>query len=364
VRAENEMRRYAPTSLLVSAVVRLAVDARDLASDTRGIGRYMRAILRRLVKREDLDVTLLVFAPFAFRRRKALREALGSDRFDIATQPKCAEVVWHPANGTFFASRARSVATIHDAVPFRFPVPDRGLRARQQTPFLRSVREAKRIIAVSEFDRSEIEEIFGVPTDRIEVIYHGVEPFFGPGAPEQNLPPPLRARPYFLFVGDPEAEPRKNFALLQEAYRDAFPETERPALVVVGAARSIEGVFSAGISRSDAAGQGDAFLRDLYRGALALCMPSYYETFGMPMIEAMACGTPVVASQASCLPEIGSDAALFAPPNDASAWSTVLRRIANDEPLRARLSRAAVNRAGLFDWDESARRHAEIFARQ
>jgi glycosyltransferase involved in cell wall biosynthesis len=339
----------------------LAVDARDLASDTRGIGRYTRAILRRLAERSDIHLTLLVFGPLAGLRRAKLRATLGSDRFAVSSRPGRCDVLWSPANGTFFSGHGRSVVTIHDTVPFRFPDPDRKRRDHQQAPFLRSVRTAERIIAVSYFDRDEVVEVFALAPDRIDVIYHGVDPFFSPGTPE-GIEPQLHS-PYFLFVGDPLGEPRKNFQLLYEAYRRAF-DGPAPPLVVVGPTDpNLTGVYYAGLAAGDAAGSGDVRLRSLYRGALALCIPSYYETFGMPLAEAMACGTPTLASRASCLPEIGGDAALYAPPHDVQSWSDALSRIAQDASLREKLRAAGIARAKEYSWDESARRHAEVFFR-
>jgi glycosyltransferase involved in cell wall biosynthesis len=103
-------------------------------------------------------------------------------------------------------------------------------------------------------------------------------------------------------------------------------------------------------------------LRACYRAAIALVIPSYHETFGMPMLEAMACGTPVVASNAGSLPEVGGDAALYAPADGAEAWTAALRRIAGDVQLRDRLRVAGLARAKQFSWDESARRHLALFA--
>ncbi len=342
-------------------MLRLCVDARDIASDTRGIGRYARAILRRLVERDDIELTLLVHGPFPARHRAKLRATLGSDRFGLSSRTSRCEVVWHPANGTFFAGGSHSVATIHDAVPFRFPHPDRKQRERQQAPFLRSVQSAQRIIAVSNFDRNELVDVFSLPPDRIEVIYHGVDSFFSPGSSAQTQPE--LAAPYLLFVGDPLGEPRKNFAMLYEAYRRAF-RANAPPLVVIGPTDpKLDGVHYAGLAAGDASGSGDAHLRSFYRGALALCVPSYYETFGMPLAEAMACGTPVIASQAGCLPEIGGDAALYAAPHDVEAWSAALQEIAQNAPLRERLRAAGLEHVRRYTWDESARRHAEVFKR-
>jgi len=342
--------------------LRLAVDARVIAEDTRGIGRYARAVLRRLVERDDVALTLLADAPFAWRRRGAYARALGSRAFAVRPAvPSDADVVWHPANGTFFFSPQPSVATIHDAVPFRYPDPDPARREHAQTPFLRSASSAARVIAVSRFGRGEVHALLGVPLERIEVIEHGVEPSFSPGAAEP-LPARLRGLAFLLFVGDPIGEPRKNFPLLYDAYRRAWPSDDGPALAVAGPRDpAVPGVVYIGNLRDDLTAGGDESLRACYRGALALTLPSYHETFGMPMLEAMACGTPVVAAQGSCLPEIGGDAALYAPPDDAPAWADALRPIVGDEALRQRLRAAGIERARGFTWERSARRHLELF---
>ncbi|MFN2448994.1 MAG: glycosyltransferase family 4 protein [Candidatus Baltobacteraceae bacterium] len=341
-------------------MVRLAVDARDLASDTRGIGRYARAILPRLAKRDDIDLTLLVYGPAVLAQRAKLAAALDSQKFRLASRAFGCDVLWHPANGTFFSPTAANVVTIHDAGPFRFPEKHARKRKHEQEPFLRSARQAQRVIAVSHFDRQELLDVLHIPPSRIEVIYHGVDAIFSPGEPQTGLPREL-SEPYFIFVGDPLAELRKNFALLYEAYRRAFdPAAPRPRLVVLRPVRpSMDGVFYAGPPAGG--GPDDAHLRDLYRGALALCIPSLYEGFGMPLLEAMACGTPVISSQASCLPEIAGDAALYAPADDAQAWSAALQRVANDRDLRMTLRAKGIEHVRQFSWERSAQRHAEIF---
>jgi glycosyltransferase involved in cell wall biosynthesis len=343
--------------------LRLAVDARVVVEDTRGIGRYARAILRRFAARDDVELTFVAGGPFAFRHRGAYARALGSERFAIASRvPHNADLMWHPANGTFVSSHVPTVATIHDAVPFRYPDPDAKRRAHAQTPFERSARTAVRIIAVSNFGRDEIGAVFGIPRDRIDVIYHGVEPSFSPG-PATPLPPGITEGRYVLFVGDPIGEPRKNFPMLYGAYRRAWPDGRpAPALVVAGArAPELPGVVHAGNLGDDLTASTNERLRALYRGAIALALASYHETFGMPMIEAMACGTPVIASDASCLPEIGDGAAYYVPPADEAAWAGALQTIAADAGMRERLRIAGLDRATHFDWDESARRHFDLF---
>src|SRR5271163_1847261 len=125
----NTTRGFAAAGEYRSMPLRLAVDARVAVEDTRGIGRYARAILRRLIARDDIELTLLARGPFAFRHRGAYERALGSDRFALRAGPGNAVLVWHPANGTFFDTKLPSVVTIHDAVPFRYPDPDAKRRA-------------------------------------------------------------------------------------------------------------------------------------------------------------------------------------------------------------------------------------------
>jgi glycosyltransferase involved in cell wall biosynthesis len=343
--------------------LRLAVDARVVVEDTRGIGRYARAILRRLAAGGDVDLTFLARGPFASWQRTAYTWALGSNNFTMRSNASDADVIWHPANGTFFASKLPSVVTIHDAVPFRYPIADAKGRAHAQEPFLRSARTAAHVIAVSEFGRGEVHELLGVPLERMTTIYHGVEASFAPGE-ALPLPAGIQAGGYLLFVGDPIGELRKNFTLLYEAYRRAWPDGDGPRLVVAGPrAPAFPGVVHAGNLNDDLRSATNEGLRALYRGAVALTMASYHETFGMPMLEAMACGTPVLASDASCLPEIAGAAALYAPPDDAGAWSANLRAIAGDPALRDRLRDAGLARAAAFSWETSTRAHVELFAR-
>ena len=322
----------------------VAVDAHDLLRDRRGIGVYLRAILARFVQRDDLRLTLIVRELFPGRHAAAFARALGSDRFALASRvPRAADVSWHPWNGTFARTGRRpSVATIHDVVPFAYPAPEKRVRARRQAPFLRSAR-ATRVITDSAFSRAEIERYLAVPAERIAVVPLAADPRFCPGDPV-DLPEALRDRPYVLTVGANDA--RKNIATLAAAHRRVFPDGEVELACVTGDAPA--GTIELRDVRFGT-------LRDLYRGALAFAMPSIYEGFGIPPLEAMRCGTPVIASRAASLPEVCGDAALYVnEPESVDAWARALRVLTDDGALQAALRARGTERAATFSWNATA----------
>jgi glycosyltransferase involved in cell wall biosynthesis len=180
-------------------------------------------------------------------------------------------------------------------------------------------------------------------------------------------------RPYCLFVGN--LEPRKNLPRLIEAFgllrRHGLAPADLPQLVLAGT----RGWLSSGIFRA-AAGQGleapdivftgyvpPADLPALYAGAACFVFPSLYEGFGLPVLEAMACGTPVVASTASSLPEVAGDAALLVDPHDVEGLAGALRRLWGDAELRADLRERGLQRATLYSWERTARLTLDVYER-
>ena len=337
-----------------SAALRLAVDARDLARDHRGLGRYARAILRRFARRSDVELTLVVRWGMPWSVRRSLAAALGSANFEIASRtPRSSALVWHPWNGIFLRGGPPEVATIADLAPFRFPASDAARRNHQQAPFRNAIARAKQIITLSESSKRDLIELLAASPERVAVTHLGVDETFSPGRPE-NLPLALRARPYFFFVGDPH-ETRKNFALLYRAFSRAWPRGDGPSLAVLCARNpGLRGVVHLTLDTEDVHNTVNTRLRSLYRGALATTVPALYEGFGLPAIESMACGTPVVASLASSLPEIAGDAALLVNPNDESAWMEALQRIAADRSLRDSLQERGLQNARRFTWEACA----------
>lgn len=332
----------------------LAIDARNLASDHRGLGRYARAVTRELGARDDFEIVLMMGTVIPALSISKLRKALGPHtRFRVSRGvERRARASWHPWNGIFMPGRAPAVVTIADVAPFRYPAADPVQRAHQQKPFVDAAGKAAHVITISQAAANDIHDYLGVDAARITVTYLGADPLFTPGAPE-SLPEALRGHEYLLFVGDTR-EVRKNFAALQSAFGQAWPAGGGPLLAVVGAGAP-ESPQIVPIRPAD-----DAALRDLYRGAIATCVPSRYEGFGMPVIESMACGTPVLSSNSSSLPEAAGDAAILLDPLDTSAWAEALHRITLDWALRETLREKGLAHAARFRWHRCAQETANV----
>jgi glycosyltransferase involved in cell wall biosynthesis len=323
------------------SLVHVAVDAHNLARDDRGIGRYARSILVRALERPGFRWTFVVRN--IWPRRAPISRALGGARVRVTSQiPHDTDVVWSPWNGTFLKTEKPSVATIHDAAPFAYPAADARTREIEQAPFRKTAQSARKILVQSAFTASEVERWLGVEPERIVVTPLGADAIFHAGA-AGPLPEGVRDRPYILHVGSHDV--RKNSATLAAAYSRAFPGgnvalayTRPPPLLPNGAL-----VVDAPDDRSLAA---------LYRGAALVVVPSICEGFGLPLLEALACGAPVLASRAGALPAIGGEAvAWIDDPLDVDAWVGAMRGLIAGDAERARLAALGPSRAALFSWE-------------
>jgi glycosyltransferase involved in cell wall biosynthesis len=251
-----------------------------------------------------------------------------------------------------------TVITVHDLAIFRHPewFPGRQpLSTRLVIP--RSLDRADVIVAVSETTARDIEDLFGVPPERIEVVPHGVSSRYHPMSAEDLAAARAKLRlpeRFILFVGT--IEPRKNLSTLLAAWAML---RDRPDLVIVGAWGWRYEEIKAQIGRlgdkvHHVEGLDPAELPAVYNLARALAHPAWYEGFGLPPLEAMACGTPVVVSDRSSLPELVGDAGLIAAADDPDAWRRALETVIEDADVAAGMRRRGILRAAQFSWGRSA----------
>jgi glycosyltransferase involved in cell wall biosynthesis len=267
--------------------------------------------------------------------------------------------------------RIRSVFTLHDLI-FRFD-PGSHLplnRIYLNTMMPRFLRAADAVIAVSECSKRDAVRLYGTPAEKIHVIPEGVDARFKPV--ENPQVEPVRdkyhlPKRFALSVGT--LEPRKNYPILFEALASLRERgLEMWPLVIVGKPGWLyEPIYR----RVTELGLQDVvcftgFVSDdelpaLYNAATLLALPSRYEGFGLPVVEAMACGTPVVCSNTSSLPEVAGQAALLVPPEDVQGWAEAITRLWNDDALLAQMRERGFAQAARFTWEHAARKTIEVY---
>jgi glycosyltransferase involved in cell wall biosynthesis len=347
----------------MSAPFVVAVEASRLARERRGIGREVWALLPRLLQqREDLRLVLLVRRSRDEEEIATRLAALGAPVDRVSFHPRwridrCkADLFWYPWNVALPAPRRGIVvATIQDVAPLVLPDPRRrkllkNLRWKRRYRF--TAKRATLLIAISQFTRDETHRVLGVPTSRMRVTLLAADDLVVPSA-ERDAEALARLgvrSPYVLAVG--AADRRKNLGLLERAMPRVVATNPDAALVLAGPRRS---------AVADPAWQrtlgfvSDDDLVTLYRCARALIAPSSYEGFGLPPLEAMELGTPVIAARASSLPEVGGTAAVYVGQDDDAALATEIRRVLDDDAHRAALSAACLAQSRCFSWDATAR---------
>jgi glycosyltransferase involved in cell wall biosynthesis len=337
----------------------IAVNARVIAFARGGQQRVTEEILRRLPDAEAI-------APAT-----PLGGAKGHlwEQFVLPTKLK-GRVLWSPsATGPLIVRR--QVLTLHDVAyldaPEFFSASFRRAYAIL-TPLL--ARRVAALVTVSEFSRQRIAARLGLAAERIRVIENGVSDTFRAHAPEEiaatRAALDLPAR--YLLV-QATSDRRKNLARLAQAWSRALPVLPEDLMLVVTGHRGRSHVFGEGpevdegLFRARFLGfVAEEHLGPLTAGAEAFLFPSLYEGFGLPVIEAMACGTPVMTSNVTSLPEVAGDAALLIDPTDVDAIAAAIVRIASDGELRENLKRRGEARARLFSWDRAAEKYARLFA--
>ena len=349
---------------MTSALV-VAVEASRLAQERRGIGREVWALLPRLLRqRPALRLVLLIRrAPDAdaVRRRLAELEA-PLDRVSFARLGHLsrvqADLFWYPWNVSLPAPRRGVVvATIQDVAPLVLPDPRRrkflkNLRWRRRYGF--TAKRADLLLAISRFTRDEVHRVLGVPLERMRVTLLAAD--------DLRIPPIERdaealtrlgvTAPFVLAVG--AADRRKNLGLLERAMPRVAESFPQATLVLAGPRRG-------GAGRREPAWQhtlgfvSDDDLMTLYRCARVVVAPSSYEGFGLPVLEAMQLGAPVIAARASSLPEAGGDAAVYVEPDDDQALAREIGRVLADDLVYDAMRRASIDQSARFSWDETAR---------
>jgi glycosyltransferase involved in cell wall biosynthesis len=357
---------------------RIGVDGRAFASPAGGVRRYVAELYGALAREApEVEVVALgapsgtplpsnvVTAPaIAFPTNlgwmaASLPLAARGAQLDVFHAPAYTAPLWgvHP-----------QVVTIHDVSYERKPEWNAYRNDRFRRAFYRrSALAADRIVTDSAFSRGEIAAAYAVAADRIEVVPLAASAAFAPGPCDAARLPPGVTRPYALHVGDLHV--RRNLATALAAILDLRRWRAMPLqLVCAGIDRGIGAELTRAASADPAAlllagAVPDDMLLNLYRGAAMLAYPSMYEGFGLPVLEAMQVGVPVVAARCASIPEVAGDAAVLLDPLDKGAWRETIALVWQDASMRQGLSDAGLTRAAQFSWARTARETLAVLRR-
>jgi len=367
--------------------MRIAIDARLNAYRQGGIPQYTRQLMTALadVATEDQIVSFqhrdqlrpLAIAPNVVRRTALTPPHHRFEQWTLPLEVLLArpDVLHCP---DFIAPTRRScpaVVTIHDLAFMHYPeILDVSARAYYGQVISNTPR-ADAIIAVSESTRQDIAQFLDIPIEQIDVIYEAAAPLYTQielraGEARVLNSTPVAAGTFMLFVST--LEPRKNLPTLLQALRiclDRRPDTNYQLVIVGRRGWRDEAIFQTArdLKLADhvlfTGGVGQYDLRWLYNACRLYINPSLYEGFGLPLLEAMACGAPCLAAATSSLPEIGGDAAIYVPPLEAEQWADQIMALWDDEDRRAELGRMGVARAQRFSWNRAARETLKVYRR-
>jgi glycosyltransferase involved in cell wall biosynthesis len=365
--------------------MRIAIDARKLRD--YGIGTYVRNLLRHLSRIdqtteyvvlcraedcgavEDLGENLRAVpepaAAYSFSEQMRVPMNLRREGVDLFHAPHYVLPALVPC---------KSVVTIHDCIHLRFPqyLPNRLGYAYARSSLWIATHRSNRVLTVSEASKRDILRYFRVPEAKIDVIYNAIDERFGEAPPDDEVAM-VRERyqlndPFVLYAGN--IKPHKNLERLIEAFhtlrRGAGMEDVK--LLIIGDEISKYATLRRAVHKYKLHKHvrffgfvPDKTLAVLYRLAAVFVFPSLYEGFGLPPLEAMASGTPVVTSNVSSLPEVVGDAALLIDPYEPDAIADAMRRVITEPALRDDLRARGLRRVKEFSWDRSIRRVHEIY---
>lgn len=381
-----------PTMTKGTTPIRLALNGSALLSPLTGVGQYAKNLAEQLVASPDLDLHLFYAAIWSSDIRTGPIREIGAIknfikkvvpqpyrvsrvvqqwRFDMGVR-RLRPHLYHEPNFLPFRFDGPTIITAHDLSWIRYPETHPSERvAVMNKLFPRSLSAASHILTDAEFVRQEIIEEFGVASERITSIPLGARPIFRPHSQEacaQFLNERrLDYRRYVLCVGT--LEPRKNLELALRAY-SGLTRTfrERYPLVIVGMkgwlTSALESVMQPLVASGELRPLGfttDDELAALYAGAMVLVYPSLYEGFGLPPLEAMASGTPVIVSNRSTLPEVVGNAGVIIDAEDETALRETLLRHAEDPAFWRNRAESCIQQAGRFSWRRCAEQTFAVY---
>jgi glycosyltransferase involved in cell wall biosynthesis len=361
--------------------MRIALDVSPLARNRAGIGTYVAHLLTSLLRLAP-DHEFLLYTPDPLPQKDhAFFDAQPHVRIVQCPTLLMGLRAWWDQVDVFHGlnfklrgwGRYGGVVTIYDLSLDRLPQPSRKLFGQRRS-FLRTRRTAQRasrVVTISTHSMADIVELYGVPRERIAIVGPAVGPEFYPVV-EPAVQASVKARydirrEAFVLSGG-GAELRKNIVGLIEAFGRVTRLREKLNLVVVGGmergAEAIREVVRRTQLEEAVIFTGHVPLEDLrvlYSSCAFFAFPSLYEGFGMPVLEAMACGAPVVSSNAASLPEVVGDAALLVDPRNLEAWAQAMTRVFEDANLREDLRRRGALRVKVFSWEQSAREQLRVY---
>jgi glycosyltransferase involved in cell wall biosynthesis len=368
--------------------MRIGIDATSLPPQPVGAGNYMIYLIRALAEVNDRH-ELIVFAQPGGRALVDLPESKHLQWVILPEKRPALRLLWEQTFLPGLARRARldllhslhytrpwrlpcrSVVTFHDMTFFLFPqLHTRARRVLFPLAIRFSARTADAIITISESTRRDSLRLLGVPPQKIFTTQLGVDPAYRP-IRDSRLREEIRQKyglpeNFILYVG--LVEPRKNLPVLIQAYRSVLGQGVRHRLVIAGRfgwnyRQVLEEIdrldlqdlvsFTGYVPRQD--------LPIVYNLASLFVYPTLYEGFGLPALEALACGTPVITSEVASLPEIMGEAGILIPPGDGQALSQAILSVLSDQALRERMKEKGPQQAAAFTWERTARQTLQVY---
>jgi glycosyltransferase involved in cell wall biosynthesis len=363
--------------------MRIGIDASPLVGDRGGVGWHTYYLLRAMLAARPNAAFVGYLRP-GFQPPEEIKDWPGADRLTWVTASKWSMRgrgiadrldLYHGTNFRLHTvGRYGGIVTIHDLWLERFPQYSTKFLGQRLSSYKtkRMAARARKVVTVSRFSAQELVELFRLPADHIAVIPNGVSEDFSPihdaeafAALKQRIG--LTDDQFILFVGG--ADPRKNHRIVLEAASLISTQLAGRMLVLVGSPTHAFGSYertaeSYGL-RKQVLCPGRLSQKDLqllYSRTALFIFPSLYEGFGMPVLEAMACGAPVITSKTTALGEVAGNAAMLVDPRDAREVADVILQVLDNEALRASLKAKGYERIKQYTWSQSARQTCELYA--